>query len=142
MALYLPMIIYSLLIALIALVIIRPLLAYHREPRMWAWALNRLAGISIVLFLFIHIGEMTAMAWGADAYNEAISIYKQDWFRPFEVLLVGAVVYHGIYGLRVMLLDFWANGTRNDWRLIIGGAVAILALMGPTALIMLWPAIS
>lgn len=142
MALYLPMIIYSLLLILIAVTIIRPLLAYHREPRMWAWALNRLAGIAIVLFLFIHIGEMTAIAWGPGAYNEAISIYKQDWFRPFEVLLVGAVVYHGIYGLRVILLDFWAKGARNDWRLIVGGAIAILALMGPTALIMLWPAIS
>ena len=142
MALYLSLIIYTLLIALIALVIVHPLLAYHREPRMWAWALNRLAGIAIVLFLFIHIGEMTAIVWGADTYNEATNIYKQDWFRPFEVLLVGAVVYHGIYGLRVMLLDFWSKGARNDWRLIVGGAIAILALMGPTALIMLWPAIS
>ncbi len=142
MALYLPMIVYGVLTLLVALTIFRPLLAYHREPRMWAWALNRLAGIAITLFLFIHIGEMTALAWGAGAYNEAISIYKEDWFRPFEVLLVGAVVYHGIYGLRVMLLDFWAKGTRYDWQLVIGGAIVILALMGPTALIMLWPLIS
>ncbi|MBX6341083.1 MAG: succinate dehydrogenase, cytochrome b556 subunit [Thermomicrobiaceae bacterium] len=136
---YLPLALVGILTLVAIVIVARPLVRnYGAQTRMWAWALNRIAGISITLFLFAHIYETTLLGWGADAYNDALAIYKTAWFRPFEVLLVGAVVYHAIYGVRVMLLDFWSAGTRYDWRLVVGGIVVILALMGPTAAIMLW----
>ena len=50
-----------------------------------------------------------AVGFGPEAYNEAVSLYKQWWFAPFEVFLIGAVIYHAFNGLRIILFDFWPS---------------------------------
>jgi succinate dehydrogenase / fumarate reductase cytochrome b subunit len=73
----------------------------------WSWALHRITGVGVVAFLFAHIVDTFAAGFGPELYDETISLYKQWWFKPFEVLLVGAVLYHALNGLRIILFDFW-----------------------------------
>jgi succinate dehydrogenase / fumarate reductase, cytochrome b subunit len=73
----------------------------------WSWAAHRITGVGVVAFLFGHIVDTFGVGFGPELYDETISLYKQWWFKPFEVLLVGATLYHALNGLRIIIFDFW-----------------------------------
>ena len=75
----------------------------------WSWAAHRITGVGVVAFLFGHIVDTFGVGFGPELYDETISLYKQWWFKPFEVVLVGATLYHALNGLRIIIFDFWPN---------------------------------
>lgn len=90
-------------------------------------------------FLFFHILDTSLIGFGKEHYDRFVSFYKSVLFRPLEVVLVGAVIYHALNGLRVVLIDFWDRGARNERRLAQIQNVLSLALFLPSAYIMLKP---
>ena len=81
--------------------------AYRGGVGQWSWAAHRITGVGVVAFLFGHIVDTFAIGFGPELYDETISLYQQWWFKPFEVGLIAAVVYHAFNGLRIILFDFW-----------------------------------
>lgn len=110
---------------------------YRGSPGMLAWALHRITGVAVLLFLFAHIIETSMLTVSPEAYNRAISLYRQAWFKPLEFLLVAAVLYHAGNGIMVMVLDFWPPATRNYRRLFWIGAAIYVVLLIPVAAVML-----
>lgn len=94
------------------------------------WLAHRISGVAVVYFLSLHIFETLQLGFGPEAYNEATAVYKQPWFRPFEIALVLAVMYHALNGLRVMLFDFFPKTTRY-YRQIFWLGVAIFLVTAP-----------
>jgi succinate dehydrogenase / fumarate reductase cytochrome b subunit len=94
-----------------------------------AWYLHRVTGVGILLFLFAHIVDTALVAWGEDAYERVVSVYHHPIVQIMELGLVGAVIYHGLNGLRVMIIDFWPKATQYHsqlfWStmLLFGGAM-------------------
>ena len=94
-----------------------------------SWYLHRVTGVGILLFLFAHIVDTALVAWGPDAYNRVVSVYHHPIVQIMELGLVGAVIYHGLNGLRVMVIDFWPKATQYHsqlfWStmLLFGGAM-------------------
>jgi succinate dehydrogenase / fumarate reductase, cytochrome b subunit len=80
---------------------------YRGGVGQWSWAAHRITGVGIIAFLFGHIVDTFGLGFGPELYDETISLYKQWWFKPFELLLIGAVLYHALNGLRIILFDFW-----------------------------------
>lgn len=93
---------------------------------MFTWAVRRITGVAVLLFLCLHIIETSMLRFGPAAYDSAISIYKQLWFKPIEFLLVAAVIYHAGDGIIVMILDAWPKGTRA-YRALVWTAAALYA---------------
>jgi succinate dehydrogenase / fumarate reductase, cytochrome b subunit len=83
--------------------------AYKGGIGQWSWVAHRVTGILVVAFLFGHIVDTFGVGFGPELYDETISLYQQWWFKPFEVALVAAVVYHAFNGLRIILFDFWPH---------------------------------
>jgi succinate dehydrogenase cytochrome b subunit len=83
--------------------------AYKGGLGQWSWAAHRITGVLVVAFLFGHIVDTFAVGFGPHLYNETISLYKQWWFKPFEVALIAAVLFHALNGLRIILFDFWPS---------------------------------
>ena len=83
--------------------------AYKGGIGQWSWVAHRVTGILVVAFLFGHIVDTFGVGFGPELYDETISLYQQWWFKPFEVALVAAVIYHAFNGLRIILFDFWPN---------------------------------
>lgn len=104
---------------------------------MLAWVLHRITGLAVLLFLFMHIIETSMLMVSPEAYNKAIELYRQPWFKPLEFLLVAAVLYHAGNGLMVMILDFLPTPSRTYRRMFWIGAGIYLALLIPVAYIML-----
>lgn len=73
----------------------------------WTWAAHRITGVGVAAFLFGHIVDTFAVGFGPELYDETIALYQQWWFKPFEVLLIGATLFHALNGLRIIIFDFW-----------------------------------
>ncbi len=81
--------------------------AYRGGIGQWSWAAHRITGVLVLAFLFGHIVDTFAVGFGPELYDETISLYKQWWFKPFEIALIAATLYHALNGLRIILFDFW-----------------------------------
>ena len=107
----------------------------------WSWVAHRITGVGVVAFLYAHIVDTFAVGFGPELYNETVSLYKQWWFTPFEVLLVGAVLFHALNGLRIILFDFWPKLAEKQRQFAAVETVLFLAGFIPAAVFMLRPAV-
>ena len=79
---------------------------YKIRADMISWILHKITGFAIVSFLIFHIWGMSQMSKGPDAFNAVIEAYKTPLFKFGEVLLLGAILFHGLYGIRIILGEF------------------------------------
>ncbi len=79
---------------------------------MWSWVLHRITGATIFFFLFVHVLDTAVVRVSPQAYNEIIETYKTPIIGLMEIGLVVAVLYHALNGVRVILIDFWAQGPK------------------------------
>ncbi len=115
--------------------------AYKGGIGQWSWAAHRITGVGVVAFLFGHIVDTFAVGFGPELYNETVSLYKQWWFKPFEVMLVGAVLFHALNGLRIILFDFWPSLALKQRPFAYAELVLFVIGFVPAAFFMLRPAI-
>ncbi len=73
----------------------------------WSWAAHRITGILVLAFLFGHIVDTFGLGFGPELYDETIGLYQLWWFKPFEVALIAATLFHALNGVRIILFDFW-----------------------------------
>lgn len=103
---------------------------YRGHPGMLAWALHRITGIAVLLFLLGHIIETSMLGLGPETYNKTIEFYRQAWFKPIEFLLVAAVLFHAGNGVMVMILDFWPAATKAyRWMFWVGVGLYVAVLI-------------
>src|SRR5512133_3261080 len=77
-----------------------------REVGTWAFILNRLSGIGLTVYLFLHLIVLGTLARGPDAYDSFIALAKSPLFVLGELLVVIGGLYHGLNGLRIILTSF------------------------------------
>ena len=107
------------------------LFGYRVSWAQLAWFGHRASGLGVLFYLFLHIVETSTVLFGPDVYDAAVGIFKNLPARLGEVLLMAALVYHALNGIRVILIDFWQHGPRYQ-RLMLWGVAAIwLAVMIP-----------
>ena len=103
----------------------------------WSWAAHRITGIGVLAFLFGHIVDTFAVGFGPELYDETISLYHQWWFKPFEVLLIGATLFHALNGLRIIVFDFWPGLALRQRVFGYVELVLFMAAFAPVAFFML-----
>jgi succinate dehydrogenase / fumarate reductase cytochrome b subunit len=98
-------------------------LAYWIEPRWrdpgWlAFALNRLTGHLLILYLVLHLVVLSQLLDGPEGWDRLLSLFGSRPFLVGDTLLIAAVVFHGLNGLRVAALTFGV-GARHTTALIV-----------------------
>ncbi len=99
---------------------------------------HRLAGLGTLLFLAIHIVDTSFAYFWPVGYGHALEIYRHPVFMVGEILLVAAVLFHGVNGLKIILNDmfphWWSKHTERSqfWRV----AVITFVLWAPAAYLM------
>lgn len=101
---------------------------YKGDPGMWAFVLHRITGATIFFFLFVHVLDTAVVRVSPQAYTEVIATYKTPIVGLMELGLVAAVLYHGLNGIRVILIDFWWQGCRYQ-RLMLWVIAAVWLLV-------------
>ncbi|MFN2615068.1 MAG: succinate dehydrogenase, cytochrome b556 subunit [Actinomycetota bacterium] len=79
---------------------------YRGGQGQWSWALHRITGVAVALFLFVHILDTSLIAAGPKVYDKIIGTYHNPIFRLLEIGLAVAVLYHALNVLRIILIDF------------------------------------
>ncbi|MDX1419521.1 MAG: succinate dehydrogenase, cytochrome b556 subunit [Rubricoccaceae bacterium] len=108
----------------------KPVTRYKIRTGMFAWMLHRLTGLALVGYLVVHVWGLKAIT-NPEAYNALIAGYHAPVFKVGEFLLLGAVAWHSLNGLRIVLIDFlgWSPNQRKlFWTL--GLVAAVLFLVG------------
>ncbi len=115
------------------------MLSYRGREGYWAWLLHRVSGVAIILFLFLHVLDTSLVGFGQQAYESFVFLYRAPAFRVLEVALAGAVLYHGINGLRIIAIDFIETATRVQKQMWYAVWAVFLVVFLPTGFIMLRP---
>jgi succinate dehydrogenase / fumarate reductase cytochrome b subunit len=104
---------------------------YRGREGMWSWVAHRVTGVLIFFFLFAHVLDTALVRVSPASYDSVIDTYKNPIVNLMEVGLVGAVLYHALNGLRVMLIDFWEQGTRYQSQMLYAVVAVWVVIMVP-----------
>ncbi len=115
------------------------LFGYRVSWAQLAWFGHRASGLGVLLYLFMHIVETSMVLFGPEVYDAAVGIFKNLPARLGEVVLMAAVVYHALNGLRVIAMDFWPSLTVYYRPLTYGVIGATVISMVPLGIIMITP---
>ncbi len=85
---------------------------YRGNEGMWSWVLHRITGVAIFFFLLVHVLDTALIRVSPEAYDAVIGTYKTPIMGLGEVALVGAIAFHALNGLRIILIDYWSKGTK------------------------------
>ena len=77
-------------------------------PGMWAWLLQRVSAILILVFLSLH--------------------FFLPYRRPIQFLLLAVVAFHACLGIRVFIIDLGANVATQKTLFIVALLLAIFGL--------------
>ncbi|MUN62518.1 succinate dehydrogenase, cytochrome b556 subunit [Kocuria sediminis] len=97
----------------------------------WSWVAHRITGVAIFFFLLVHVLDTALVRVSPEAYNAVMETYKNPVMGLGEAGLVAAIVFHAFNGLRIILVDFWSQGTRYQKQMLWGVLALWLVVMVP-----------
>jgi succinate dehydrogenase / fumarate reductase cytochrome b subunit len=78
----------------------------RRKLGMWAYALNRITGIGLVVYLYLHLAVLSLLLRGPRSWDSFVSLVRAPYFLALDVILLAGILIHGLNGLRVTLTGF------------------------------------
>jgi succinate dehydrogenase / fumarate reductase, cytochrome b subunit len=96
----------------------------------WAFAANRITGLGLVFYLYLHLGVISMLLGGANAWNDFLRIATTTVFLLLDVLLVFGLLYHGLNGIRVALVGTGVAPNRQRalfWAGAVIGTIVLIA---------------
>jgi len=92
---------------------------------------NRITGLGLVFYLYLHLGVLSMLLRGEEAWNDFLQLATTTTFLLLDVLLLFGILYHGLNGLRVTLVGtgfvpdrhkalWWAGSAIGTFVLAIG----------------------
>lgn len=91
---------------------------------------NRITGLGLVFYLYLHLGVLSMLLAGERAWNDFLSLATTAVFLLLDVLLLFGLLYHGLNGLRVALVGMgYAPNLHRAlwWAGAVIGTVVLLA---------------
>ena len=96
---------------------------YKGGQGQWSWALHRISGVAVLLFLFVHIADTALVGFGPHLYNQVVHAYHNPIIRLLEIGLAAMVLFHALNGLRIILIDFvpkMADYHKQLFQIVVG----------------------
>lgn len=98
-----------------------------------AFILNRVSGIGLVVYLYLHLVVLSLLAQGPGAWDTFVNIALSPPFLALNVILLAGMLIHGLNGIRVGLvgLGFVASRQRALFiaLMVIAAFVAIVGAL-------------
>jgi len=83
---------------------------YRGREGHWSFLLHRITGLGVVLFLTIHIIDISFVYFQPALFLEALALYQTTLFGIGEIALIFCVFFHGVNGLRIAYFDMFKPG--------------------------------
>lgn len=109
------------------------------ELNRWAFYLHRLSGFGTFAFLVLHIADVSLYSLSRSLYDNVHHIYAATGMRVLEALLVFAILFHALNGMRLLAIDLVNIGILGSTRILelVGvmtlgfGGLACWYILGP-----------
>ncbi|MDA3963177.1 MAG: succinate dehydrogenase, cytochrome b556 subunit [Planctomycetota bacterium] len=104
-----------------------------------AFVLHRVSGIALIVYLILHIISITkAGQMDPTHYDVVMRRFQEPDFKVGEIALWAAVLFHGINGLRILLVDFVLERSHVSKHLFwcFGALIAVLLIVGAIPLVL------
>lgn len=96
---------------------------------MWSWILFRVSGVVLALYLFTHLWVISqGRIGGPEALDELFEFFDKPLLVFLDLMLVAAVLYHALNGVRIILMDLGIGVRRHKavfWVCMILAAAAL-----------------
>jgi len=79
----------------------------YRSSGFIAFLLRRVTGVALVLYLLLHMWVIGGINSGAETFNSRMDFLGKPIFRLLEIGLLAAVVYHGVDGIRLLIVHYF-----------------------------------
>ena len=112
---------------------------YKGQSGMWSWLLHRVTGLGILLFLFVHIVDISLLGFGPQVYDNGILLFDSVVVRLLSLALIGAVLFHAFNGVRIMFIDFWRKGVKYQQGMFVAALVLAIIAFIPLAYFVIGP---
>jgi succinate dehydrogenase hydrophobic anchor subunit len=105
---------------------------------MWAWLMQRVTAVLLIVCLAIHLTETHILNIGKlNSHNILVRLANRGMVAV-DLILLAAAIFHALNGLRMVLMDYWFT-SRSRARMLCGVlwvAGIVLMVYGTWAL---WP---
>ena len=95
----------------------------------WAFSLNRVTGLGLVFYLYLHLAVLSMLLRGQSAWHGFLRLATTPAFLGLDVLLIFGLLFHGLNGLRVALVGSGLAADRQRalfWSLMTFGAILLI----------------
>jgi succinate dehydrogenase / fumarate reductase cytochrome b subunit len=99
-----------------------------RTAGMRGFVLQRLTGVALVVYMYVHLGVLSLLLFGESSWRDFLGVVTAKSFLVFDVVLITAVVFHALNGIRVALVGSGIavrHERRLLWAVIAMGAPAV-----------------
>jgi succinate dehydrogenase cytochrome b subunit len=100
---------------------------YRGASGQWSWLFHRVTGLGVLLFLLVHIVDITLIGFGPKVYNAGVAVFSTGLVRLISLALIASVLYHAFNGLRIMIVDFWPQGHKYQRQMFYAALVLTIA---------------
>jgi len=70
-----------------------------------AFLANRVTGLLLVGYLYLHLGVLYLLTEGAGSWASVLRLFKNHYVLSLESLLILFILVHGLNGLRLALVE-------------------------------------
>jgi succinate dehydrogenase / fumarate reductase, cytochrome b subunit len=94
-----------------------------------AFSLNRITGLGLVIYLYLHLAVLSQLLGGEDAWNGFLELATTPLFLGLDVLLVFGLLVHGLNGTRLALVGSGFVPNRQKalfWAFMTFGAIVLV----------------
>jgi succinate dehydrogenase / fumarate reductase cytochrome b subunit len=96
-----------------------------------AFALNRITGIGLVVYLTLHLIVLSLLFRGEAGWDNFIALARSPLFLTLDVILIAGMLIHGLNGVRVALvgMGLGVKSHKTAFVVLMIVAAAVLAYM-------------
>ena len=105
-----------------------------------AYVLHRVTGIGLTIYLFLHILSITSATHHFWEYDLLMVRYQEFDFKIGEIALWAALLFHGINGIRLLLVDFVFDRSHASKPMFwyFAALIIVLTVIGAIPLLLHW----
>ncbi|MDO8105831.1 hypothetical protein Q6348_01305 [Isoptericola sp. b441] len=102
----------------------------------WAFLANRVAGLVLVAYLYLHLAVLSLLVRGPESWDGFLAVASHPAVLVVDVVLFAAVAWHAVNGIRVGLVGTGVAVRRQRAMLVaVLGASVLAVTMAAVALL-------
>lgn len=106
----------------------------QRKLGMWAYTLNRVTALGLVLYLFLHLVVLSLLTGGPATWDSFLTLVRSPLFLMLDVVLLAGLLIHGLNGIRLTLTGLGIGvPAHKTWFVALMAVALVLGVAGAIA---------